>query len=126
MKLPLLAGLLLTMSGAHAQPPGASTPAAKPTPPLRARLSGEAVRSAVRETLAQEDPQTGPLPSGPVLSGGSLRGFAQDVAAAKTPSCLDALAFRPAQTDTKNWHFEAKGLTALPFWTAAVMQGKCR
>lgn len=122
MKSGLLASLLLTMSGAGAEP------AAQPAPALRVRLTNEVIASAVRETLAQDAPEAVPAPSGTVLSGGGLRSFAHDVAESRKPSCFgqDALKFQPAEVDTRYGRFEAKGLTAAPFWAAAILRGKCR
>jgi len=122
MTTALLASLLLTMSGNGAEL------AAKPAPSLRARLTNEAIASAVRDTLAQDAPAAVPAPSGTILSGGSFRSFAHDVAESKKPSCFgqDALKFQPAEIDTRNWHFAAKGLTAAPFWAAAILRGKCQ
>lgn len=126
MKSGLLASLLLTMSGAGAEP--ATKPAAQAAPALRARLTDRVIASAVRETLAQDAPEAVPAPSGTVLSGGGWRSFAHDVAESKKPSCFgqDALKFQPARRDTRYGRFEAKGLTAAPFWAAAILRGKCR
>ena len=122
MKTSLLASLLLTALGADAEP-AATTP-----PSLRARLTDEAIASAVRETLAQDKPKTAPAPTGTALSGDRYRNFSRAFAESAKPSCLgeDALRFQPAQLDTKDWHFEAKGLMALPFWAAAIARGKCQ
>jgi len=125
MKTILLA--MFTLSNAAAEPAIAPSPAAKAAPSLRARLTDEAIRSAVRETLAQNGPGAEPAPSGTVLSGGAFRSFAHEVAESKKPPCLgsDALKFQPAKSDTRDWHFEAKGLTAAPFWAAAILRRKC-
>ena len=121
MKTRLLASLLFVISGANAEL------AAKAVPSLRTRLTDEVIASAVRETLAQDASKTDPAPTGTVLSGGAYHSFSQAVAESKKPSCLgpDALKFQPAKMETKDWRFEAKGLTALPFWATAIARGKC-
>jgi hypothetical protein len=128
MKKSMLASLLLTMSGAGAEAPAAPTTASAAVPPLRARLTEDVIRSAVRDTLAQDRTAPDPALAGRVLSGGGYRTFAQAVADSKTPSCFgeDALKFQPSEHDTKNWHFGATGTMATPFWIAAVVRGKCR
>ena len=120
--------LLLAMLGARAAEPEAAPPATPAAAtPLRARLTEDAIRLAVRETLA-ETPAPGPrAPSGDVLSGDSYRKFSRDFTEAKKPSCLgpDALKHQPASFSTKNWNFSADALMALPFWAAAIARGKC-
>jgi hypothetical protein len=120
--------LLLTMPGASAAEPEA----AQPTPPvagtpLRASLTEEAIRLAVRETLAETPAPAARALSGEVLSGDGYRKFSRDFTEAKKPSCLgpDALKHQPASFSTKNWNFGAGGLLALPFWAAAIARGKC-
>ena len=129
MKTTLSSFLLLTMLGARAAEPDAApptTPAA--ATPLRARLTDEAIRLAVRETLAETTAPGARAPSGDVLSGDSYRKFSRDFTEAKKPSCLgpDALKHQPASFSTKNWNFGVGGLLALPFWAAAIARGKCQ
>lgn len=123
-----LASLLLTMSGAAAEAPAAPAAASSAVPPLRARLTEEVIRAAVRDTRAQDRDAADPAPAGRVLSGGGYRSLARAIAESKTPSCFgeDALKFQPSEHDTKDWHFGATGTMATPFWIAAVVRGKCR
>ena len=105
---------------------GAAEPAAAPS--LRARLTDDVVKQAVRETLAEDPREPKPAPSGRVLSGDRYQSFARTFSEAQIPSCLgpDALKHQPNKMDTKNWHFEANGTMALPFWAAAIARGKCK
>lgn len=128
--MPLKAGtyaaaILLTLSG--------STAAASPATPvpgqsLRARLSDEVIKQAVRETLAENPVEREAAPSGQVLSGGQYLAFSRNFSEAQKPSCMgpDALKFQPAEMSTKDWHFAASGLMTLPFWAAALVKGKCQ
>jgi len=102
--------------------------AAEPTPSLRARLTEDVVKQAVRETLAEGPREPQAAPSGRVLSGDRYQSFARTFSEAQIPSCLrpDALKHQPNKIDTKNWHFEANGTLALPFWAAAIARGKCK
>jgi hypothetical protein len=102
--------------------------AAEPAPSLRARLSEDVVKQAVRETLAEGPREATNAPSGRALSGDRYQSFARTFSEAQIPSCLgpDALKHQPNKFDTKNWHFEANGTMALPFWAAAIMRGKCK
>lgn len=102
--------------------------AAEPAPTsLRARLTDEVVRQAVRETLAEGPLEARALPSDRALSGDRYQAFARTVGEARHPSCLgpDALKHQPNKIDTKDWHFEGNGIMALPFWAAAIVRGKC-
>jgi hypothetical protein len=111
----------------------AAEPELKPAPavdsalPLRARLTDEAIRQAVRDTLAEEPKRPAAAARGDVLSGDGYRQFSRDFSEAKKPSCLgpDALKHQPASFSTKNWNFSAGALMALPFWAAAIAGGKC-
>ena len=128
MKATVIACLLsLTISSTAAEPD--ATPAAPPEAalPLRARLTDEAIKQAVRETLAESPTRPGSTSSGDVLSGDAYRKFSRGFTEAKKPSCLgpDALKHQPATYSTKNWNFSAGGLMALPFWAAAIARGKC-
>jgi hypothetical protein len=102
--------------------------AAEPAPSLRARLTEDVVKQAVRETLAEGPREPKAAPSGRVLSGDRYQSFARTFSEAQIPSCLgpDALKHQPNKFDTKNWHFEANGTLALPFWAAAIARGKCK
>jgi len=128
MNKSMLASLLLTMSGAGAEAPAAPAAASVAAPSLRARLTEDVIRAAVRDTRAQDGAGADPAPAGRVLSGGGYRTFARALAESKKPSCFgeDALKFQPSEHDTKDWHFGATGTMATPFWIAAVVRGKCR
>jgi hypothetical protein len=120
MRLRLLALVLsLVVTGAGA---------AEPAPSLRARLTDDVVRQAVRETLAEGPREPKAAPSGRVLSGDRYQSFARTFSEAQIPSCLgpDALKHQPNKIDTKHGHFEANGTMALPFWAAAIARGKCK
>ena len=122
MKAIFLAGfLLLATSSSAAQPQAA------PELPLRTRLTDEAIKQAVRETLAESPVRAGSAPSGDVLSADPYRKFSRGFTEAKKPSCMgpDALKHQPAEFRTKNWVIGAGGLVALPFWAAAIARGKC-
>ena len=122
MKAIFLACILLlatSRSAAQAQ--------AAPELPLRARLTDEAIKQAVRKTLAESPARAGPAPSGDVLSADPYRKFSRGFTEAKKPACLgpDALKHQPAEFRTRTWVIGAGGLVALPFWAAAIARGKC-
>ena len=102
--------------------------AAQPPPSLRARLSDDVVKQAVRETLAEGPREPTAAPAGRILSGDRYQSFARTFSEAQIPSCLgpDALKHQPNKIETKAWYFEANGLMALPFWAAAIARGKCK
>lgn len=120
--------LLHASTGAAAAPEGPA-PAVEPSAPLRARLTDEAIRQAVRETLAEsrDRPAARGEGEGEILSGDGYRAFARDFAEARKPSCMapDALKHQPPGLRTKNWNVGLGGLFALPFWAAAIVKGKC-
>jgi hypothetical protein len=105
-----------------------SADAAEPTSSLRARLTDDVVKQAVRETLAEGPSEPQAAPSGRVLNGDRYRSFSRTFSEARIPSCLgpDALKHQPNKIDTKHGHFEANGTMAMPFWAAAVARGKCK
>lgn len=102
--------------------------AAEPAPALRARLTDDVVKQAVRTTLAAGPRESKAAPSGQVLRGDRYQSFTRTFTEAQIPSCLgpDALKHQPNKFDTKDWHFEANGTLALPFWAAAIARGKCQ
>ena len=123
MKTGVLAALLLLhLSGSADARPQA------PAQPLRARLTDDVIKQAVRETLSDNPVEREAAPSGQVLSGGQYRAFSRNFSEAQKPSCMgpDALKFQPAEMSTKDWHFAASGLMTLPFWAAAIAKGKCQ
>lgn len=111
----LSAGLLWIVTSADAAEPAPTA--------LRARLTEDVVRQAVRDTLAEAPPEARALPPGQALSGDRYQGFARTVSEARHPSCLgpDALKHQPNKIGV----FQANGLMALPFWAAAIVRGKC-
>lgn len=107
---------------------GAAEPGPAATPSLRARLTDDVVKQAVRETLADGPREPKAAPSGRVLSGDHYQSFARTFSEAQIPSCLgpDALKHQPNKIDTKHGRFEANGVMALPFWAAAIARGECK
>ncbi|MGJ9420041.1 hypothetical protein ACHAC9_20155 [Massilia sp. CMS3.1] len=94
---------------------------------LRARLTDDVVKQAVRDTLAEHPAKREPAAGGQVFSGDKYGAFSREFAASKKPSCLgpDATKFQPPVVSTKNWTFGGGGLFVLPFWAAAIVKGKC-
>lgn len=126
MKLTVFVLTMFFLAGeAMAEP--APAPPANPAASLRARLNEDVVRKAVRETLAAEPRERATAPTGQVLSGDRDAGFSRKFADAKKPSCLgpDATKFQPGGFSTRDWNFGLGGFFALPFWAAAIAQGKC-
>lgn len=129
MKAITLAGaLFLSMPGSTAAAPvpaPATPPEANTT--LRARLTDEAIKQAVRETLAESGLGPASAPTDGTFSGDSYRAFARGFTEAKKPSCLgpDALKHQPSEISTKHWNIGVSGLLALPFWATAIARGKC-
>jgi hypothetical protein len=116
MKVLVIACLIATMSSANAQ----TAPSPAPAPaPLRARLSDEAIRDAIKQTLSEQkkDPA---LQTGRALSGDRYDQFGRDFSDAKIPDCLhsDGLKFQPT--------YIFGGLLAAPFVAIAALRGKCR
>jgi hypothetical protein len=108
----------MTCPAVRAQPAQSQSRPAADTP-LRARLTDEAIRDAVRQTLASEK-QDAVMAPGATLSGDPrYQQFGRQMSDAKIPDCLhgDALKFQPTFLG---------GLLAIPFWALAAMRGKCR
>lgn len=116
---------LLMFSGA-AEATAPATPAA--SLPLRARLTDEVIKQAVRDTRDEQPAEGEAAPSGQMLRGDRAQAFSRAFTYAQKPSCMgsDALKFQPAEMYTKDWHFAAKELMALPFWATAIVKGKCK
>lgn len=118
MRTLVAAGLVVTLTAtaARAQAPGA-TPAPAPTP-LRTKLTDEAIRQAVQQTLA-EDKKGQQLAREGAYGGEKVENFSRQFSESKIPDCLhaDALKFQPTFFG---------GLLAIPFWVAAAVRGKCR
>lgn len=117
---------LLMFSGTAAEAAAPARPA--PNLPLRARLTDEVIRQAVRDTRAEQPVEGDAAPSGQVLSGDRAEAFSRAFSYAQKPSCMgsDALKFEPAEIYTKHASFVAKDLMALPFWASAILKGKCK
>lgn len=124
------AGLLTMIVFACAPPaaglePGAPAaglqPGGQAQPPLRARLTDDVIRQAVRETLAERP--SGAADKGGVLSAGRNTSFARQVDEARRPSCWqpDAMKHQPPQLGPIN----LGGILAAPFWAASILRGKC-
>jgi len=98
----------------------------RPASILVARPHDEAVRQAIRDTLA-ERPDGVLSASSPALSGGAYHEFARQFSAARKTHCLgpDPLKHQPHSIETRNWTFGVGGLLAAPFWAAAIVRGKC-
>jgi hypothetical protein len=97
--------------------------AADPAPAsIRQRLDDEAIRKAVRETLAET-----PAPAkdhGPVLQGDAYGKFERQFDDARIPSCWqpNAMKHQPPRIGP----IAVGGILALPFWGAAIVTGKCK
>ena len=115
MRTIVLAALLTVMSSA--------VEAADPAPPsIRQRLDEDAIRKAVRETLAET-----PVPAkdrGPALRGDAYEKFERQFDDARLPSCWqpDAMKHQPPRIGP----IAVGGILALPFWGAAIVTGKCK
>jgi hypothetical protein len=118
MRTFILAALLMAIFSA-----ACATDQTPPAPSIRQRLDEDAIRKAVRETLAEM-----PAPArdrGPVLSGDPAHEkFKRQFDEARVPGCWgpDALKHQPAQIGP----IGLGGILALPFWGAAIAAGKCR
>ena len=122
--------LALLLSAAAAAAAAEAVAPAKPAAnlPLRARLTEDVIKQAVRDTRAEQPAEGDATPSGQVLRGDRAQAFARAFTYAQKPSCMgsDALKLQPSEIYTKNWYFSASGWTALPIWAAAVVNGKCK
>lgn len=124
----------------HADAPGTPRPLqpdvfAAPAPQRAAQAPGarpsdDAIKAAVRAVL--EEMPVSPMPSsGTALSGSAYRSFERRFSAAKKPHCLgpDPLKHQPhsfvAKTVLGDYVFGVGGIFALPFWSAAIVRGKC-
>jgi hypothetical protein len=121
MRAHVLAGLLTAILSDARAADRAAAPA-QPAASMRAWLDEDAIRKAVRETLAET-----PAPvrdRGPVLSGDPAHDrFKRQFDDARVPGCWgpDALKHQPAQIGP----IGLGGILALPFWGAAIATGKC-
>lgn len=90
-------------------------------PSLRARLSGDVIKDAVRETLAEAPASR--KATGPVLRGERYGAFGREMEEARVPSCwhADAMKHQPPKIGPIN----IGGIFVLPFLAAAIVRGKC-
>lgn len=86
---------------------------------VRSRLSEDAMRQAVRQTLAEQR-QPARRDEGRVLRGDRYERFARQAEEATVPDCLHAEGLKRQPT------FFLGGLLALPFVVVAKIRGKCQ
>lgn len=106
-----LSALLLSQSCVAAEEPAPAS--------LRSRLSDQAIKQAVRATLA-ERPENPRLHEADTLRGNRYDAFARQVEEATVPDCLHADGLKRQPT------FFLSGLLALPFIAVAKVRGKCQ
>ncbi|MGX4642175.1 hypothetical protein [Massilia sp. SYSU DXS3249] len=126
---PLVACMLCLALGATRaepapEPPAAPRPAALdevPTAalPLRARLDRDAIRAAIADLPAEQDPNPRRR-AADTLGAAPYQEFSQDFARARLPVCLHADGLRNQPT------FFLSGWIALPFVAVAKLRGVCR
>jgi len=97
-----------------------------PTWKLDARPNEEAIKQAIRDTLAERKDDLSSA-SGTALSGGAYRAFERQFSQARKAHCLgpDPLKHQPHSFETKDWAIGVGGIFAAPFWAAAIVRGKC-
>jgi len=102
---------------APAPSPDQQSPA--PAPTLRSRISDEAIRKAIKETLAEtrENPRRHEADT---ISATPYETFGRDFTEAKVPDCLHADGLKRQPT------FFLGGVLALPFIAVAKIRGKCK
>lgn len=108
-------GLALVLAAFHAPSAAGDAPVLN--------LTDDAIRKAVRETLA-ETPEKPPPRGVYTMRGDRYENFRQKVDDAVVPSCLhpDALKLQPAKIGPVG----IGGIYALPFLAVAAIRGKCR
>jgi hypothetical protein len=140
MRYPIQAGtLMLAFTGclaAAAQEQDGLALLDKPKLPFSLQFKDDAIAKAVRETVAEskemekarEGTTSAALSLKEVLKGDQYDAFGRQFSEAQKPSCLgpDALKHQPAGFTYGGWNFSLGPLLTLPFWTAAVVRGKCR
>lgn len=114
--------LILAARFAHAEPalpPPPVADAQPPAPTLRSRISDDAIRKAVKETLAEswENPRRH---ENDTISATPYEQFGREFSEAKVPDCLHADGLKRQPT------FFLSGLLALPFVAVAKIRGKCK
>lgn len=124
MRRCVAAGLIaVQMAGGLAAEPASQT--------LRQKLSDEAIRQAVRETLS-ETPENVRKDESPALRGDKYESFAREFSEARVPECLrpDGLKHQPtgfvARVGGQQYHVGVGGLLAAPFVAVAKLRGKCQ
>jgi hypothetical protein len=121
MRVFVLAALLMTIAvdaNATDREPDTPPPAQLPAT-LRQRLDDDAIRKAVRETLA-ERPDNPRLHEADTLRANIYDKFARQVDEATVPDCLHSDGLKRQPT------FFLGGLLALPFIAVAKVRGKCQ
>ena len=112
---PVVQSELLTAAPPAAQ---AATPPPQPGARLRSRISDDAIRMAVKETLdtTWENPRRY---ENDTISATPYESFGREFSEARVPDCLhpDGLKRQPT--------FFLSGLFALPFVAVAKLRGKC-
>jgi predicted secreted protein len=104
------------------------TPTAAPAQlPLSVHLTDEAIKSAVKETLATTPKAKREQLDNRVLSGDSYKKFSRAFSEAEIPSCVrtDALKHQPTSVEYGGWVFGVASIYATPFWAYAALTGKC-
>lgn len=129
MKRVVAASVAFTLIVPPASPQGAPDGGtAAHAGPLRSRLTDDAMKDAVKQTLA-ELPAKQYFPATTDLRGDQHAAFARQLDKATIPDCLhpDALKHVPVNIElSKEWTFSLTQLLPLPFWLAAAATGKCR
>jgi hypothetical protein len=110
-----------TLQAAAAQEAAVAPPA-----PLRAQLTDEVIRDAVKQTLAETGIDRRQRDS-TVLRGDQYKKFERKFSEAQVPSCIhpDALRLQPAEIETKDWVIGLGGILVVPFIIVAAARGKC-
>jgi hypothetical protein len=111
--------VIVTTLSANAQTKSLSPPSPAPQEmPLRATLTDDLIKQAVKQSLADEQKEAALMP-GKGLSADRYREFGRQMSEARIPDCLhgDALKFQPTLFG---------GLLGIPFVVVAALRGKCR
>lgn len=116
-----LAGWITILAAPFAAALGDDASAPSAQPGLRSRLSGDVIRNAVKETLAEAPASR--RESAPALRAERYEAFGRQVEEARVPSCWrpDAMKHQPPMIGP----VMLTGTYALPFLAAAIARGKC-
>jgi hypothetical protein len=103
-----------------------AAPAPVPPASLRAQLTDEVIKDAVKQTLAEAGTEQRTV-GRRALSGDQYKKFERKFSEAQVPSCIhpDALRLQPAEIETKDWVIGLGGLLVVPFIVVAAARGKC-